>query len=318
VTNWQQGPEAKGVNQLTGRDPAYLPAYSIKGQRFSAPTPTPGLYVVATPIGNLGDITIRALQILAGCDRIACEDTRTTRRLLNRFGIETPMTAYHDHSAPTVRQRLIDKLKAGETIALVSDAGTPLLSDPGFKLVQDAISAGHAVIPIPGPSSLTAALCASGLPSDAFFFAGFLPAKMAARKIRLRELAAIPATIIVLESPKRLAASLADMAAVLGGERQATLCREMTKLHETFDRQCLAALAAHYAEKTVKGEIVVVIGPADQAAPALSQEAIDALLAHALGRGSVRDAADRIAADTGLSRRSLYQRALALDRNLKA
>ena len=318
VTNRQQRPEAKSVNQLTGRDPDYLPAYLIEGQRFLAPTPSRGLYIVATPIGNLGDITIRALQILAGCNRIACEDTRTTRRLLDRFGIETQMIAYHDHSAPAVRQRLIDRLNAGETIALVSDAGTPLLSDPGFKLVEDAISAGHAVIPIPGPSSLTAALCASGLPSDAFFFAGFLPTKTAARKTRLRELASIPATIIVLESPKRLAASLADMVAMLGGKRQAALCREMTKLHETFDRQSLAGLAAHYAGKTVKGEIVLVISPGDQAAPALSQEAIDALLAEALGRGGVRDAADRVAADTGLSRRSLYQRALALERTLKA
>jgi 16S rRNA (cytidine1402-2'-O)-methyltransferase len=308
---------AKGASQLTGRIPAYLPAYRIDGQRFPAPAPQPGLYIVATPIGNLGDITIRALQILASSSRIACEDTRTTRRLLDRFGIETPMTAYHDHSAPRVRQRLIDRLDAGEAIALVSDAGTPLLSDPGFKLVEEAISAGHAVIPIPGPSSPTAALCAAGLPSDAFFFAGFLPAKTAARKTRLRELSTIPATIIVLESPKRLAASLADMEAVLGGERQAALCREMTKLHETFDRQNLAALAAHYAGKTVKGEIVLVIGPADQTAPALSQQAIDALLAEALGRSSVRDAADRVAADTGLSRRSLYQRALALERKSK-
>ena len=303
---------------MTGRDPAYLPAYLIERQRFSAPTPSPGLYIVATPIGNLGDITIRALQILAGSDRIACEDTRTTRRLLDRFGIETPMTAYHDHSSLAVRQRLIDRLNAGETIALASDAGTPLLSDPGFKLVEDAIKAGHPVIPIPGPSSLTAALCAAGLPTDAFFFAGFLPAKTAARKTRLRELAEIPATIVVLESPKRLAASLADMAAVLGGERQAALCREMTKLHETFDRQSLATLAAHYAEKTVKGEIVLVIGPADQARPALSQDEIDALLAEALGRGSVRDAADRVATETSLSRRVLYQRALALERKLKA
>jgi len=301
------------VIQLTGQHPTYL----IEGQRFRAPTPSPGLYIVATPIGNLGDITIRALQILAGSERIACEDTRTTRRLLDRFGIETPMTAYHDHSPPAIRQRIIAWLDAGETIALVSDAGTPLLSDPGFKLVGDAISAGHAVVPIPGPSSLTAALCAAGLPSDAFFFAGFLPAKAAARKSRLRELASIPATIIILESPKRLAASLADMAAVLGGERRAALCREMTKLHETFDRQSLAALAADYAEKTVKGEIVLVVGPADEIRPALSQEAIDALLAEALADGSVRDAADRVAAETGLPRRSLYQRALALERKLK-
>jgi 16S rRNA (cytidine1402-2'-O)-methyltransferase len=301
------------MTQLTGRDPAYL----IDGQRFSAPRPSPGLYVVATPIGNLGDITIRALQVLAGCDRIACEDTRKTRRLLDRFGIETPMIAYHEHSPSTVRQRIIDRLNAGETIALVSDAGTPLLSDPGFRLVEDAIKASHLVTPVPGPSSLTAALCAAGLPTDAFFFAGFLPAKAAARKTRLKELAGIPATIVVLESPKRLAASLADMAAVLGGERQAALCREMTKLHETFDRQTLAALTTDYAGKAVKGEIVLVIGPADQVGPAFTQEAIDALLAEALGQGSVRDAADRVAAETNLSRRDLYQRALALERRLK-
>jgi len=299
---------------LTGLNPAYL----IEGQRFSAPEPAPGLHIVATPIGNLGDITIRALQILAGSDRIACEDTRTTRRLLDRFGIETPMTAYHDHSPPAVRQRLIDRLEGGETIALVSDAGTPLLSDPGYRLVEEAIKAGHPVIPIPGPSSLTAALCAAGLPSDAFFFAGFLPVKTAARKTRLSELASIPATLVVLESPRRLAASLADMAAVLGGERQAAVCREMTKLHETFERQSLAELAAHYAGKNVKGEIVLVIGPADQARLAPSQDEIDALLAGALDHGSVRDAADRVAAETNLPRRDLYQRALALERKLKA
>jgi len=300
-------------SELTGRNPAYL----IEGQRFQAPAPSPGLYIVATPIGNLGDITIRALQILAGCDRIACEDTRTTRRLLDRFGIETLMTAYHDHSTPAVRQRLIDRLNAGETIALVSDAGTPLLSDPGFKLVAKAIEAGHPVVPIPGPSSLTAALCGAGLPTESFFFAGFLPARSAARKSRLREIAQIPATIIVLESPKRLAASLADIAAVLGGTRQAALCREMTKLHETFDRQSLAALAADYAGKSVKGEIVLAIGPGEGIVPALPQEAIDALLAKALAAGGVRDAADRVAADTGLSRRGLYQRALALERTKK-
>ena len=303
---------------MTGRTPAHLPAYLIEGQRFSAPAPSPGLYIVATPIGNLGDITIRALQVLAGSDRIACEDTRNTRRLLDRFGIETPMTAYHDHSPPAVRQRLIDRLNGGETIAQVSDAGTPLLSDPGFRLVEEAIKAGHPVIPIPGPSSLTAALCAAGLPSDAFFFAGFLPVKAAARKTRLRQLASIPATLVVLESPKRLAASLADMAAVLGGERRAAVCREMTKLHETFERQSLAALAAHYAGKNVKGEIVLVIGPADQARLAPSQDEIDALLADALDHGSVRDAADRVAAETNLPRRDLYQRALALERKLKA
>jgi 16S rRNA (cytidine1402-2'-O)-methyltransferase len=192
------------------------------------------------------------------------------------------------------------------------------LSDPGFRLVEEAIKAGHPVIPIPGPSSLTAALCAAGLPSDAFFFAGFLPVKTAARKTRLRQLASIPATLVVLESPKRLAASLADMAAVLGGERRAAVCREMTKLHETFDRQSLAALAAHYAGKNVKGEIVLVIGPADQARLAPSQDEIDALLADALDHGSVRDAADRVAAETNLPRRDLYQRALALERKLKA
>ncbi len=294
--------------------PADPSAYWIEGQRFAAPVPEAGLYLVATPIGNLGDITIRALQILAGSNRIACEDSRTTRRLLDRFGIETPMTPYHDHSPPAVRRRLIERLDGGEALALVSDAGTPLVSDPGHKLVEAAIAAGHKVIPIPGPSSPLAALSASGLPGDAFFFAGFLPTKAAARKTRLQELARIPTTLIVLESPKRLAASLADMAAVLGGERRAAVCREMTKLHETFKRQSLATLAAHYADKAVKGEIVLVIGPAADRGPALSQADIDVLLAEALGHGSVRDAADQVAAATGLARRSLYQRALALAR----
>lgn len=292
--------------------------YFIDGQRFSAPAPKPGLYVVATPIGNLGDITIRALQILAGADRIACEDTRTTRRLLDQFGIKTRVTVYHDHSPPAVRQRIVTWLDRGEAVALVSEAGTPLLSDPGFKLLEAVLDAGHAVVPVPGPSSLTAALCAAGLPSDAFFFAGFLPTKKAARKTRLKQLKTIPSTIILLESPRRLAASLADMAAELGGDRDAAVCREMTKLHETFDRQSLAGLAASYAGKNVKGEIVLVIGPASQVDSGRQQEEIDALLAEALSHGSVRDAADQVASETNISRRALYQRALALGRDLKA
>jgi 16S rRNA (cytidine1402-2'-O)-methyltransferase len=285
--------------------------YFIRSQYFAAPTLQPGLYVTATPIGNLGDITLRALDTLAGADLIACEDTRVTRKLLARYGIEARVTAYHEHSGDHAHRRLLEALQQGRSIALVSDAGTPLISDPGRRLVADAAAAGHPVVPVPGPSSAMAALSAAGLPTESVLFLGFLPAKTAARRKRLAAVSALPASLVLLESPNRIGALLADAAAELGGERRAAFCRELTKLHETFDRRSLAELATRYAEANVKGEIVLVVAPPGQAERPEAAAVDDDLLA-ALQRLSVKEAAEAVAQKTGLSRRELYQRALAL------
>jgi 16S rRNA (cytidine1402-2'-O)-methyltransferase len=274
-----------------------------------------GLHVVATPIGNLGDITLRAIETLRQADLIACEDTRTTGVLLARHGIATPTTPYHEHNAGRVRPRLIERLRAGGRIALVADAGTPLVSDPGYKLVEAALVAGIAVTGCPGPSALLAALGIAGLPTDRFLFAGFLPQRGAARRAALVELAGIRATLVFYEAPHRLAESLADMAQTLG-PRQAAVARELTKRHEEVRRGSLAALAAHYAETGApKGEIVVLIGPPDGAAGRPSEETLDRRLAALLETMSVREAAAQLAAETGEPRRVLYARALRLSRD---
>jgi 16S rRNA (cytidine1402-2'-O)-methyltransferase len=270
----------------------------------------PGLHVVATPIGNLGDITLRALSTLAGADLIACEDTRVTRKLLARYGIATPLTPYHDHNAATVRPKLLRRLADGAAIALVSDAGTPLVSDPGFKLVRAAQEAGHAVTALPGPSALLAALTVAGLPTDQFFFAGFLPPKPAARRARIAALARLPATLVLFESAPRIGATLADLAAGLGS-RDAALCRELTKLHEEVRRDHLPALAQSYRTSEVRGEIVLVIAPPSAPGEVSAADA-DLLLRQALARVSLKDAVGEVAQATGLPRRELYQRALAL------
>jgi len=270
-----------------------------------------GLYLVATPIGNLGDISRRALDVLRRADRIACEDTRVTRKLLSAEGIATPMIAYHDHSGAHDRRRLLDAVAGGQAIALVSDAGTPLVSDPGFKLVREAIAEGLPVTALPGPSAPLVALLLSGLPSDRFFFGGFLPAKTAARRTALQPLAGLDASLIFFEGPQRLAASLADMAAVLGN-RAAAVARELTKLHEEVRRGSLGDLAAHYAEAGApKGEIVIVVGP-PAAAEAGAGFDLDAALRDALAHASLRDAAATVAAASGLPRRQVYARALEL------
>jgi 16S rRNA (cytidine1402-2'-O)-methyltransferase len=285
--------------------------YSIRGQAFIAPKLEPGLYVVATPIGNLSDVTIRALDTLAGADLVACEDTRVTKRLLDRYGIDARVTAYHEHSGPAAHRRLLDALGEGKSVALVSDAGTPLVSDPGAALVTDAIAAGHRVVPIPGASSLATALSASGLPTDEVLYLGFLPSKTQARKTYLEVAAPIVATLVLFESPNRIASLLGDAATVLGSGRQATVCRELTKIHETFDRGTLAELAERYADRAVKGEIVLVIAPPEADAPPAEAD-VDAALRDALKSMGVKEAADRVATSTGLSRRTLYQRALKL------
>ena len=268
--------------------------------------------MVATPIGNLGDITLRALEALKAADVIACEDTRTTAKLLARHGIRRPTTPYHDHNAQTARPVLLGRLAKGETVALVSDAGTPLVADPGYKLVTEAIASGIGVDVMPGPSAPIAALVLSGLPTDRFLFAGFLPPKTAARCETLKEFASLRASLIFFESPQRLAASLADMASVLG-DRPAAVARELTKLYEEVRRGTLPALAAHYEEHgPPKGEIVVVVGPPlVRAAP--SEADLDALLRAALKRDSLRDAVAAVAEATGEKRRTVYARALALD-----
>ncbi|MBM3483065.1 MAG: 16S rRNA (cytidine(1402)-2'-O)-methyltransferase [Alphaproteobacteria bacterium] len=272
----------------------------------------PGLYLVATPIGNLGDITLRALETLRAADLIACEDTRTTSVLLAHYGIDRPTTAYHEHNAERARPRLIELLRQGGRVALVSDAGTPLISDPGYKLVAAALEAGIAVTTCPGPSAVIAALSLAGLPTDRFLMVGFLPPRAAARRTTLQSLKAIEATLIVLEAPHRLAESLADMATILG-PRPAAVARELTKRFEEVRRAPLDALAAHYREAGApKGEIVVVIGPPLEAAPALDDAAIDERLGTLLASHRVGEAAAVLAAETGLPRRMLYARALKL------
>jgi 16S rRNA (cytidine1402-2'-O)-methyltransferase len=270
----------------------------------------PGLHIVATPIGNLSDITIRALAALAGADLIACEDTRVTRKLLDRYGISTPLMPYHDHNAAQARPALLRRLAEGAALALVSDAGTPLISDPGYKLVRAAQDAGHLVTALPGPSSVLAALTIAGLPTDQFLFAGFLPPKQAARRARIAELARMPSTIVLFETGPRIAATLADLAAGLG-PREAAICRELTKLHEEVRRGDLETLAQGAAAGESRGEFVVVIAP-PPAAEAPSAEDTETLLREALVRVSLKDAVAEVAAATGLPRRELYQRALAL------
>jgi 16S rRNA (cytidine1402-2'-O)-methyltransferase len=285
--------------------------YTLGGYAFDAGKAAPGLHIVATPIGNLGDITLRALATLAGADLIACEDTRVTRKLLDRYAIGTPLTPYHDHNATAARPRLLQRLAEGAAIALVSDAGTPLVSDPGFKLVRAVQEAGYSVTSLPGASAPLAALAVAGLPTDQFFFAGFLPPKQTARRARIAELARIPATLVFFETGPRVVATLADLAAGLGS-REAALCRELTKLHEEVRRGDLETLARTYAAGgELRGEIVLVIAPP----AALEQPSADdaeTLLRQALARVSLKDAVGEVALATGLSRRDLYQRALAL------
>jgi 16S rRNA (cytidine1402-2'-O)-methyltransferase len=269
------------------------------------------LHVVATPIGNAEDITLRALAVLRGVDAIACEDTRVTAKLLARHRIAAPLLAYHDHNAERMRPLLLARLRQGDAIALVSDAGTPLVSDPGFKLVRAAIAEGLPVTTLPGPSAALAALVLSGLPSDRFLFAGFLPPKSTARRRTLAEFGAVPATLVFFEGASRLAAALEDMAQTLG-DRPAAVAREITKLYEEVRRGSLRELAGHYAASgPPRGEVVVVVGPPTEQ-PAVTEDALDAQLEAALAEMSLKDASAAVAAATGLKRRDIYARALAL------
>jgi 16S rRNA (cytidine1402-2'-O)-methyltransferase len=288
--------------------------YTLAGQAIEAPRLAAGLYLVATPIGNLRDITLRALEMLAAADLVACEDTRVTRKLFDHYGLSAPLMPYHDHNAETARPKILARIAAGDAVALVSDAGTPLISDPGFKLVRDATAAGLAVTAAPGASAVLMALTVAGLPTDRFFFEGFLPSRSAARRTRIAELARIPATLVLYESGPRLADALSDLAEGLGA-RAAAVCRELTKLHEEVRRGTLETLARDYAAGAeTRGEIAIVIAPPDAPAPSGAEE-IDALLRAALTRVSLKDAVAEVAAATGEQRRAVYSRALELARN---
>jgi 16S rRNA (cytidine1402-2'-O)-methyltransferase len=284
--------------------------YVIGQTEIAARPLTPALYLVATPIGNLGDITLRALETLAGADHVACEDTRVTRVLLDRYGIRQRPTAYHEHNAGEAGPRLIEALENGRSVALVSDAGTPLVSDPGFRLVGLAQERGIRVVPIPGASAVLAALTASGLPSDAFFFAGFLPVKDGQKRTRLEEVRTVPGTLIFFESPRRVADTLEAMADVLGA-RQAAIGRELTKAFEEIRTGTLAELAAHYAAAdTPKGEIVICVAPPAERTE--TADDVDKLLLSLAKEMPASKAAAEAARMTGQQKPALYRRLLEL------
>jgi 16S rRNA (cytidine1402-2'-O)-methyltransferase len=291
-------------------------SFSILGHVLPAARLGAGLYVVATPIGNLADITLRALETLAGADVIACEDTRITRRLTERYAISAELTPYHEHNAATARPKLLQRLAAGQAVALVSDAGTPLISDPGFKLVREACAAGLAVTALPGASSVLAALTLAGLPTDRFYFAGFLPAKQTARRARLSELSRIDATLVLFEAGSRVQETIADLAAIMGS-REAAICRELTKLHEEVVRSPLAALAGRAGELETRGEFVLVIGPPDAEAQLMSADSLDQLLREALAHSSLKDAVAQAVELSGRPRREVYARALELAKQMR-
>lgn len=273
----------------------------------------PGLHLVATPIGAARDITLHALDILARADVLAAEDTRSLRRLMEIHGIALagrPLVAYHDHSGEKPRARLLAAMAEGKAVAYAPEAGTAMVSDPGFDLARAAREAGLAVRSAPGASAAITALTLSGLPTDRFLFAGFLPATGAKRKSALAELAGVPATLVFYESPHRIAAALKDAAEVLGGGRQAAVCRELTKKFEEVLTGTLAELADIAAERGLKGEIVFLVDRGNL--PNITDFDVDSMLRVALNSGSVRDAADQVARETGLKRREIYQRALAI------
>src|SRR5712675_444765 len=290
--------------------------FLIGGHVLNAPKPVPGLYLVATPIGHLGDITLRALETLAGVDIIACEDTRITRRLTERYAISAQLKPYHEHNAALARPKILERLAQGASIALVSDAGTPLISDPGFKLVREVCAAGHRVIALPGPSSVLSALSVAALPTDRFFFEGFLPAKETARRARLVELKRIDATLVMFESGNRVQDTLRDLADIMGG-RDAAICREMTKLHEDIKRAPVSELARAADALETRGEFVLVIGPPAADAKIMAEGDLDDLLRSSLQRDSVKDAVALAVELSGRPRRAVYARALELAKQAK-
>jgi len=286
-------------------------SFVVEGAKLDAPAAPPGLHIVATPIGNLGDISLRALRTLAGADAVAAEDTRHTGRLLAHFGIRTQLLRYDEHRAAAQRPKILTMLADGGSVALVSDAGTPLISDPGYRLVAEARDAGHAVHTVPGASAVVAALAVAGLPTDAFFFGGFLPPKSAARRARLDALRTVPGTLAFYEAPHRLAATLSDMQSALG-DRPAVVARELTKRFETVETGTLGELAERYAADETRGEIVILVAPPGEEAAETSEENARQLLAEALKEMPASAAAAAVAKRTGRSRRDLYAMAMAL------
>ncbi len=297
MSSWERDPDGTAAHVLA------------EMQRHLDEELAPGLYLVATPIGSLGDITLRALSVLARADVILCEDTRHSRKLLAHYAVGTPTRPYHEHNAARERPRVLVDLQAGRRVALISDAGTPLISDPGLKLVRAVLEAGHRVESLPGPSAVLAALSVAGLPTDAFFFAGFLPTKTAARRTRIAELKDIPSTLVFFEAPSRVAETLADLAAELGA-RPAAMARELTKLHEEVRRAPLNDLAETLKGETIKGEVVIVVGPPQRGEVADAD--IIAQLKDALADTSLRDASKAIAEALGVSRTRVYDLGLRM------
>jgi 16S rRNA (cytidine1402-2'-O)-methyltransferase len=304
------------TNTTTDQSAPAVRTFAVAGHLLTAPKAAPGLHLVATPIGNLGDITLRALETLAGVDIIACEDTRITRRLTERFGISGLLKPYHEHNAALARPKILQRLAQGASIALVSDAGTPLISDPGFKLVREACAAGHPVIALPGPSSVLAALAVAALPTDRFFFEGFLPSRQMARRGRLAELARIDATLVMFESGNRIQDTLHDLAEIMDG-RDAAICRELTKLHEEVRRAPVSELAAMADALETRGEFVVVVGPPAANARIMTEADLDDLLRSSLQTNSVKDAVAHAVEMSGRPRREIYARALELARQTR-
>ncbi len=287
------------------------PTYTIQDHEFQAPALVAGLHLVATPLGNLADVSLRSLAVLAAADIVLCEDTRITSRLMQRYSIETRLKPYHDHNAASIRPGLLEQLSAGAAIALVSDAGMPMVSDPGYKLVRDCVEHGIAVDVVPGPTAPVTALALSGLPSDRFLFAGFLPAKSGARQRQLQELSTIPATLLLFESAARINASLAGIAEIMGS-RPVAVAREMTKLHQEVLRGDAAHILAQLSDRpALKGEISIVIGPPDGEAD-LSEEDLSARLSDLLRDHPASKAATLLARQTGRPKAALYDLAVSL------
>jgi 16S rRNA (cytidine1402-2'-O)-methyltransferase len=313
----KQASRATSSSRRGGRSPPDRPTSATPAQRqpsdeHQGSKLAPGLHLVATPIGNVGDLAPRALAALRRADLVVCEDTRITGKLLRLCDAMRPLMAYHDHNAARVRPQILSKLRAGASVALVSDAGTPLVSDPGYKLVREAIAQGSAVFALPGPSAALAALTVSGLPSDRFLVAGFLPTKTGARRQAIAELGAVPATLVLFEAARRVPETLAELSDALG-PREAALARELTKKFEEVRRGALADLAGHYAAAgPPRGEVVLVIGPPAAEAGRATVADVDAALRKSLACMSPAAAAASVAAATGLGRREVYRRALAL------
>ncbi len=297
----------EGANQVTIGQ-----AVANELERLLATTVAPGLYFVATPIGNLGDVSLRALATMAGVDRLFCEDTRISRRLLERFGIRRRLSVYQEHNAGEVRPEILKELSAGRSVALISDAGTPAISDPGFKLATAALDAGHQVVPVPGPSAVISALTVSGLATDRFLFAGFLAQKTTQRRQQIEELATVPATLVLYESPHRLNGCLKDLADVLG-PRPAAVAREITKRYEEIKRGTLSELVGWSDDVAARGEITIVVGQSKAAAvEEISDDLIQAKLALILKDYPPARAAKLVAAELGVPKSRVYDIGLKL------